>query len=154
MKHCKFLLGLMFFWIVLGGELSPRHLLSGFFATLMTLVVYQWLLRHAHMDYAKAVDPRQIALYIWVVFIEIFSSGFAHVGRIFTGRGTTEVTTYELNVKNDTAIMLIANAITLTPGSLALDVTARTLTVLHFANEGKQLHTTQRFLSRLEKIFK
>lgn len=154
MKHCKFLLGLMFFWIVLGGALTPRHLLSGFFATLMTWVVYRWLLKHAHMDYAKAVDPRQIALFVWVVLIEILSSGIAHVARILGGRGTTEVTTYDLTVDNDTAKMLIANAITLTPGSLALDVTPHNITVLHFTCDTKQLHTTQRYLLRLEKIFK
>lgn len=144
----------MLFWVVLGGDLTPRLLVTGILASWMSLVLYLWLLKHAGMRVVTEITLVQFVKYIGLVSVAIFQSAILHSRQILSGRGETCVTTFELSTGNDTAKLLIANAVTLTPGSLTLEVDPHHIRILHYQCSENELNKMRRFVARLENNFK
>lgn len=70
------------------------------------------------------------AVFFLRLLVEIYKAGFEAIWRMFTGRigvGVVEVTT---NLRTDFAISLLANAITLTPGTVTLTRNGQALKVI------------------------
>lgn len=154
MRHYKILIGLMLFWMVLGGSLEPRLILSGIVASVISLTIYLWLLKQVRMETFKTISLLQLVSYMALVFVEIIASGFSHVMRILSGSGDTEVSAIELGHLSETALLLIAGAVTLTPGSLTLEISPKQLHVLHYKGKDSELNRTRRYVARLEKLLR
>lgn len=144
----------MLFWMVLGGAWTPRLIVSGIAASIISLMIYLWLLKQVHMETFKTISLLQLSSYMALVFVEIITSGVTHVQRILSGSGDTEVSTIELGPLSETALLLIAGAITLTPGTLTLEIDPRQLHVLHYKGKETELNRTRRYVMRLEKLLR
>lgn len=154
MRHYKILIGLMLFWMVLGGTLEPRLILSGVVASILSLLIYLWLLKQARMETFKTISLLQLLSYMVLVFVEIIISGFSHALRIVFGNADTEVSVINLGHLSETALLLIAGAVTLTPGTLTLEISPEQLHVLHYKGNETELNRTRRYVARLEKLLR
>jgi multicomponent Na+:H+ antiporter subunit E len=112
---------LAFAWVALTGDLSLIGLLSGFFLGLAAMWLVQPLFPTTGSYFMR--------LYYWVRLIvmfiyELVVSSFAVVADVITPgqRSEPALIAVPLNVTTDLQITLLANFISLTPGTLSLDV--------------------------------
>ncbi|MFN3273919.1 MAG: Na+/H+ antiporter subunit E [Paracoccus sp. (in: a-proteobacteria)] len=112
---------LAFAWVALTGDLSLLGLLTGFFLGLAAM----WLVRPLF----PTTGSYFMRLYYWlrllVLFIyELVVSSYAVVADVMTPgqRSVPALIAVPLNVTTDLQITLLANFISLTPGTLSLDV--------------------------------
>jgi len=92
-----------------------------------------------------------ITYHLYVVFL-IFKSGISAIPRILTGNDKTKTIKYVSGCKDDFALSLLSNAITLTPGTVTLDITKNELTVLCFTDSKNNALFDTENARKIEKI--
>lgn len=132
LKQFQLYILMMFFWIVLNGKADLKVIIYG---TVFSVLVMT-LTNHVIFE----LDDNMIQLppawrFIWfggIVLIAIISSSFRQVIRIVKQEQAYETFEVQLDTNNIIIITLIANAITMTPGTITLDVEGSTLSVVGF----------------------
>lgn len=113
---------LAFTWALATGSLSERNLVLGFF---VGLIVLQFV--------GRAVGDDRYAIRLWrflalagIFLRELLRSSVRVAASVVTPRLTMKpaVIAVPLDVTSDVEITLLANLITLTPGTLTIDVAA------------------------------
>jgi multicomponent Na+:H+ antiporter subunit E len=69
-------------------------------------------------------------LYMLFLVKEIYVAGIATLGKIFTGDVHTDIITIKTELPTEFQRSILANSITLTPGTVTLDVSDQAITVL------------------------
>lgn len=125
---------LMGFWLILAGEVNLRQILTGLFSCGLTVVLYRWILRNSGASPVMGVPLAALVRYSGTLAVEIFRSALGHLLRIAGGRGETSVCRLRLSVSDELTVTMIANAITLTPGTVTLEADKGQLTVLCYGH--------------------
>ncbi len=117
-----FLLNLMLalMWAALQGELDTVDLVSGFFIS--AALIYLFRRMFFRPRYFRKVG---LALTMTLVFIkELLKSNIAVLRIVFSPRARVRsgVIAVPTELTNDVALTMLANMITLTPGTLTLDI--------------------------------
>jgi len=131
-RFFKFIL-LLGFWIVICGELNRRTLITGLISVLVVLIVTEYSFRKYESQQVLIRHHFHLLWFLVIVLIEIFLAAYQHILRVMAGEDRSIIFELELNIEDEFAIALIANAITLTPGTMTLQVHNQTLTILGFA---------------------
>lgn len=109
-------------WIFLTGNLSFTNFIQGFIIGFLIL----WISRYA-ADSAKYVTkfPKVIGFFFYFLY-ELILANLEVAFDIITPkhRMNPSIIAYPLNAKTEMEITFLANLITLTPGSLCLDVSS------------------------------
>jgi multicomponent Na+:H+ antiporter subunit E len=155
----KFLSILVYFlvlfalWYVLSGYLKPLLLFFG----LVSVLFVSWMSLRA-----KALDndalPLKLLLrlpfyWLWLVK-EIFKSGITTTKIIWNNKPSPELIKIKASQKNSTGIANYANAITLTPGTVTIEVEKNDLLIHALSKElSEDLQTGEmdRFIAGLDK---
>jgi multicomponent Na+:H+ antiporter subunit E len=74
--------------------------------------------------------------YLFVLIIEIFKSSWSYILTIFHQRFEIVVFDMVLSFTDPIKVALVANSITLTPGTVTVDVNQQTITVMAFVDKG------------------
>lgn len=113
-------LALFGFWILLWGEWSAANVVSG----LVVVPIVSWLFLHRNTD-RYALRPWGALKLLGFVMYSLVTSSLRVVLAVLSptpGRTTTSVQTVRLEHGSVFVAAIVANAITLTPGTLTLDV--------------------------------
>lgn len=144
------------FWVVLNGKLTLEICLTG-----IVLVAAMAILLKGLHSYAPSTELRflkktpLIVAYIFVLTWEVIKANIAVMGLILKGNKSIEPTivSFTCPLKSDFGRYLLANSITLTPGTITVDVQGDTFVVhclrrsmLDFSADG----TFCRWISRIE----
>jgi multicomponent Na+:H+ antiporter subunit E len=73
---------------------------------------------------------------LFVLIIEIFKSSWSYILTIFHQRFEIVVFDMVLSFTDPIKVALVANSITLTPGTVTVDVNQQTITVMAFVDKG------------------
>jgi multicomponent Na+:H+ antiporter subunit E len=93
--------------------------------------------------------------YFFVLIIQVYKSGFAAIVRVIRGDDSIRLMQYSSYLQDDLSIGLLANAITLTPGTVTLDVEDQQLQILCFNQPGTtDNHAQKEAIARIEKILR
>lgn len=114
---------LLCIWIILNGQITVEILAFG---VLIAAVLYLFLCRF--MDYSVKKDLQimkrffGIAHYVFVLVTEIIKANLAVIHLIISGREEIEpaLVSFRTKLKTSTARAFMANAITLTPGTITV----------------------------------
>jgi multicomponent Na+:H+ antiporter subunit E len=126
----QFFLFLIVSWFVFTLELSLVNTIIGVimsgFITLITFKIFYDL---------KAAPLSVTQIYIAVKFLlrliyEIYKSSFIHILRIIKQDENPVIVEVQLSIENPYIVTMISNAITLTPGTITVDVQGNKLYVL------------------------
>ncbi len=133
LKQFQLYILMIFFWIVLNGNADLKTIISGtIFSALIIKMTYHVMFELD--DNILKLPP--IWRFIWfgyIVFISIVKSSIQHVIRIIKNEQDFVTFDVHLETKNIVIITLIANAITMTPGTITLDVKDNVLVVVGFS---------------------
>lgn len=123
------------FWLILNESLAFSQILTGLFFSAVTLLfTNHYLLEDDYLN-AYAIKPEVLFHYTMYLFIQIYRSGFSAILKIIKGEDTVKIIEYETCISNDLGICLLANAITLTPGTVTISKNGRRLQILAFQDE-------------------
>lgn len=126
-KHTIFVvLGLTVVWIILMEELSVMSVavgvVSGFLVTL-----FSW----KFLPYQEIENVKFFKLITYPIYLigQIYAAGFSVIKIIIKGP-VVDIVTIKTQLKNEALRFLLADSITLTPGSILLDLNDDNLTLL------------------------
>lgn len=152
-RYFKLCIYLLLFWIILINDVSTITIAIGILISLVIAYFSQKLL-----DSHEIKIPRVIVLlkYIYNLIKEVMLSSISHIGRIISteDENIVEIDLY-LEHESIFELVMMANFITLTPGTLALDVNTNHIKVIAITSKNKDKASVEKKLVELfTKIFK
>ena len=111
-------------WILFTGTFAPYSLLLGlFFSTVIALATYSFFIEEYEAS-RRSLLPRLYLLiaYMFVMLVKIYAASFKVAWRVLTGRINPRIVHFRTRLSSDLARAILANSITLTPGTVTLDL--------------------------------
>jgi multicomponent Na+:H+ antiporter subunit E len=111
-------------WLLFTASLAPYSLFLGLtFSTLVAILTYRFFLEE-HEAAWRSLAPRLyfLAGFLLVMLWKIYAASFMVAWRVLTGRINPRIVHFRTRLKYELARALLANAITLTPGTVTLDL--------------------------------
>lgn len=118
-------------WMLLAGSLDPQEFLAGAVVSLLVTVLFNRRFAIFTGFRFSWMAPVYILLYLYDFFVALVIANFELARRILTPSLPIrpEVVEIQTSLRSPLGIMLLANTITLTPGTLTVDVVGDRLLV-------------------------
>ncbi|MDQ2086170.1 Na+/H+ antiporter subunit E [Herbivorax sp. ANBcel31] len=117
-------------WIILNESISISSIILGIIFGILSLFIVEKLLVSNYHEIARNLKLKIIFKYLSYLIFQIYISGFSAISMIVLGKtnvGIVEITT---ELKDDMTISILANSITLTPGTVTLSKSGNKLKIL------------------------
>jgi len=124
---------LVLFWFVLSGDINSRQIISAFFCSGLTVYLTNEVFSRSGSQAVKLPSVWRILWFVIIVLKEIFKAAYAHILRILSGEDKAKIFRIYLDLTDEFAVAMIANAITLTPGTITLGIEGNKLVVVGYA---------------------
>jgi len=126
-KHTLFVyIALTLIWIVLVEEVSWRSLAMGMFSTIVCLHFAGKFLPYEEI---KRVNFLRLITFPFFLIGQIYTSGLTVIKIILKGH-KLDIVTVRTKIQNETLRVMLADTITLTPGSILLDLVEDSVVIL------------------------
>ena len=115
---------LMIGWLIFSWSFDLHSLLLGFiFSVSISFISYDYFIDESEV-FLKDVIPRidLILLYVLVLLIKVYLASFDVVYRVITMKINPGEIRIRTRLKSDLARVFLANSITLTPGTVTVDI--------------------------------
>lgn len=120
------------FWLILAQTLNLERIVVGILVCIVVFLFNKEFLNINQKNKSNLISNiKYMFIYIAVLIKEIFKSNF-HVAKIVLSpklNMETSIVTINTKLKSDLDKTILANSITLTPGTLTLDMTEDTLVI-------------------------
>lgn len=113
--------GLAFVWVVWKESHSLGTIVEGILLSSLAIFVTSRYLLKARYEEVFRLNPLTALRYVIVLFVEIFRSGVHAMHVTITGRINVGVVDLPTKITDPFRGVLVANAITLTPGTVTID---------------------------------
>lgn len=151
---------LMASWMVFSASWSPFALLAGALGSAgMAAFTYRVFLAE-HEAGLKSFLPSPLAFlrFLFLLVVAIYRSSWEMLKAVFTGKASPAIVHFRTRLGSDMARMVLSNAITLTPGTITLDLNDDHLTVYWFFSTTRHAKAAGelvkgRFEASLEKVW-
>jgi multicomponent Na+:H+ antiporter subunit E len=142
------------FWLVNSGHYTPMLLGLGAFSIGLILFISK---RMEHVDgkfEPSIVMSIHLPFYLFWLLVEIIKSNLDVVARVWKGEAAISPTVFKVKAsqKSDVCRVLYANSITMTPGTITLDIDGDTFEVHALSEEGKEGVLTGEMDKRVSKL--
>lgn len=144
-------LALFVVWLTLSGQFDPAHVVLGFFVA----CVVAWLnTGYAHSPFHNFPWFRQVLYMPWL-FLRIVQSSL-HLTKLILNPALPidpKLITYKSQLKHQAAMVILGNSVTLTPGTITVEVNGTHLIVHAIdANSAEDL-TSGRMEHKIARMF-
>lgn len=148
-------------WPFAEGKIDIQVIIAGLIASLIVAILFHEILPQEHIVFISPVRIFWTVVYIPVFFYYVIKANFDVVYRALHPRmpinpGIVKIKT---NLKTQSGITALANSITLTPGTLTVDLTDDGFLYVHWINvKSDDVDKATEFIARrfewfLQKIF-
>lgn len=119
-------------WIVLNEDFGWKQMLLGLVFAVLALIVTNVMLLKS--DYASAyrISTATLLRYTVMVIAQIYQSGIKTIPCILSGRAEVAIDEYTSRLEADLPLAMLATAVTLTPGTVTVNLSGNNLQILHF----------------------
>lgn len=117
-------------WVALNERADLTTIAVGLGVSILAVALTNRLVLLDSYRGRYGVRPLRAVWYVLRLLGAIYIAGFQAVRQMFTGRIHVGIVDIRTDLDKDLAIVLLANSITLTPGTVTLDRTGRTLRVI------------------------
>lgn len=148
-------------WPFAEGKIDIQVIIAGLIASLIVAILFHEILPQEHIVFISPIRIFWTVVYIPVFFYYVIKANFDVVYRALHPRmpinpGIVKIKT---NLKTQSGITALANSITLTPGTLTVDLTDDGFLYVHWINvKSDDVEEATEFIARrfewfLQKIF-
>jgi multicomponent Na+:H+ antiporter subunit E len=142
-------------WMVLNEKISPVNFITGGLLGLFCILITNILQKGGDYVSAYTFNIYKLIIYCIVMIKNIYIAGFKLVIRIIKGDINPVMVTVFTDIKKELYSNIIANSITLTPGTVTLYKRGDRIKVLTYKDKkNPELESLIKFKENLEKIFK
>lgn len=147
---------MMIFWIIINGQIDVKTIVFGTFFSVVIIIFTYKIIFGEEEDDEYEINLPSAWRFIWfgiVIFSEIVIAANYHIKRIMKGEMHYEVFDVYLDTENIVVLTLIANAITLTPGTISLGIYGSKIKVLGFAKDDIDIEIMKKSIQGYQKPF-
>jgi len=120
-------------WVILRESVSVADIIVGLVISILCIWYSQ---KFIPLSRIKGVNFFKLVLYPLFLVGQIYIAGFYVIKRIFAG-ASTHITTVKTKIENEELRVILADSITLTPGSVLLDLTGDNITVVWLSGKSE-----------------
>jgi len=154
-EHYKIFIIMASFWILLTMDFTLFNLLIGLAVSFFVSLASKRVLFEEDQSLFKGIKGYKLVPYLFKLFIEIFKSAFQYVHNVISRHYQVVVFEMKLNTDDPVVVGIIANSITLTPGTITIETDGFTITVMQLAKPGiTQAELEQPIRDNFEKYLK
>jgi len=153
LKQFQLYILLMIFWMILNSNIGLKDIIYGTVFSVLIIKMTYHVMFELDDDILKLPPAWRFLWFGGIVFVAVIKASFIHVKRILTNENRCETFEVELTTNNIVIITLIANAITLTPGTITLSVEDQTLKVIGFSKGQENLDAIKDEIIGYQKPF-
>jgi multicomponent Na+:H+ antiporter subunit E len=154
-ERWPFLVIMFLFWMLFHLNLETMTIVSGVLVSVGMTWFASYVLYDDQGFRLKTFSILMFFRYLVVLIKEIFLSSIAYIKTVLSGDGVPVVFSMTLDVDDDIKVAVIANSITLTPGTVTLDVVGKTITVLAIVPKGTSIESIQKPIhDQFERLLK
>ena len=136
LNRWPYFLTMLGLWFIFHLQFDLKIFISGLVASLaMTLFTSSVVYDQSGFKF-KNISLWLLIRYFFVLIIEIFKSSWGYILTIFNQRYEVVVFDLVLTFRDPIKVAMVANSITLTPGTVSVDVNQETITVMAFVDKG------------------
>lgn len=121
---------LILIWVILRGEFNPFEVIVGAVVGLSCVAYSRKFLPLKQIENVKFF---RLFLYVFYLIGQMYLAGYHVVKLIIKGQARAEILTTKTIIENETLRVILGDSITLTPGSVMVDLSGDVLTVLYLA---------------------
>jgi multicomponent Na+:H+ antiporter subunit E len=156
-----FAIWILLTWPFVEGKIDLQVVVAGLIASALVSVLFHEILPKEHIVFISPVRIFWFLVYVPVFFYYVIQANFDVVYRALHPKMPIKpgIVKIKTNLKTDSAITALANSITLTPGTLTVDLTDDGYLYIHWINvksddvEQATKFIAQRFEWFLQRIF-
>ncbi len=156
-----FVMWILLTWPFGGGKIDIQVVLAGLIASAIVAVLFHEILPKEHHVFISPVRIFWFLIYIPVFFYYVMIANLDVVYRALHPKMPIKpgIVKIKTNLKTDSGITALANSITLTPGTLTVDLTDDGFLYIHWINvKSDDVEQASRLIARrfewfLKKIF-
>jgi multicomponent Na+:H+ antiporter subunit E len=143
------------FWIVLFERATPFVLLTAPLISVLSIKASEkFLLKDSYYD-LYYFNIFWLIKYSFYLLLEIYKSGLSIIPNIISGHASPEIVEIYTDLDSNLQLALLANSITLTPGTITMDIEGQRLKVLWMDPKTKNITMAGILIKgRLEKLLK
>ena len=121
-------------WIVLREEFTAFSIITGLFISIAAIAYSNKFLP---LNKIKNVNFLSLIPYVFYLFGQIYLSGFYVIKIIVMGKARADIVATRTKITNPSLRVMLADSITLTPGSILLDLSDDNITVVLLMDKDK-----------------
>jgi multicomponent Na+:H+ antiporter subunit E len=156
-----FVIWILLTWPFVDGKIDGQVVVAGLIASVIVAVMFHEILPKEHHVFISPVRIFWFLVYIPVFFYYVFKANLDVVYRALHPKMPIKpgIVKIKTTLKTESGITALANSITLTPGTLTVDLTDDGFLYIHWINvksddiEQATKYIAQRFEWFLKKIF-
>ncbi len=156
-----FVIWILLTWPFVDGKIDIQVVIAGLIASVIVAVMFHEILPKEHHVFISPVRIFWLLVYIPVFFYYVMIANLDVVYRVLHPKMPIKpgIVKIKTTLKTESGITALANSITLTPGTLTVDLTDDGFLYIHWINvksddiEQATKHIAQRFEWFLKKIF-
>lgn len=127
---------LFLMWIILFEEINLFVLITGLILPVVVILFTDKFLLQDNYDDQYMIGLWQIVKYGFALIKEIFIAGIGVIPNIISGESDVAIVTCETKLTDEFLIDILANSITLTPGTVTIEKKGSTLRILALDSDG------------------
>lgn len=120
-RHIVFVLFLTVIWCILNDSFSLRHLVIGFVIASIAIIMSCRIHGGEPFMHRLHISLLGFILFFALLIYHIYRSSFRIIYLILTSKMPTRIVQINTTLKHDWTIFFLANAITLTPGTVTIN---------------------------------
>ncbi|MCT4686418.1 Na+/H+ antiporter subunit E [Vallitalea sp.] len=150
-NHKIFILFLTVIWCILYGSFSILTIAEGFLLSSFSVFISCHIPGGSQFLHSINISFFMFIKFIFILFIDIYSSTFSIFKLIFTSNISPRLVPIKTTLNNEWSIFLLANAITLTPGTVTVNRKGNKLLILTTYPEKSEKIINKKLVKALRK---
>ncbi len=139
-------------WIVLFEYFTPFIFASGLLIAVLVVLFTDRFLLKGNYEHSYVIGFGTLIRYSIRLIVEIYLAGVAVIPTIIKGDADVEIVRVETKLRDELLIDILANSITLTPGTVSVDKIGKQLLILNLNAQAPDEDRRELIPLRLEKI--
>jgi len=121
---------LTFIWCVLNEQFNIATMLSGIFVSFVTFFILKLIQPNVKKTFTYNISILRLVFFLFIVFKEIYVSAYKTIKHILKNEINPQFVATSTKIKRSWLQALIANSITLTPGTVTIHLHEGNYTIL------------------------
>lgn len=143
---------LFIMWIILFEEINLFVLLTGLTLPIAVIIFTDKFLLQGNYEDEYMLGITQMLHYAYATVIEIFIAGWGVIPNIINGQSDVAIVTCETKLEDEFLIDILANSVTLTPGTVTIEKKGKVLRILALDSEGLEDNPREALPLKLEEL--